>query len=83
MPSRFMRRMTVPCWIGAAAVADGHADHDLVVAGDLADRAALSRDVGEDAREQVVARRLDVDGVAAPANDLDAGDTPERRRVEP
>ena len=31
------------------AVADGQAHHDLVVAGDLADRAALSGDVGEDA----------------------------------
>ena len=58
------------------------AHHDLVVAGDLADRAALPGDVDEDAREQVVARRLDLDAVAARADHFDIGNARERRRVE-
>ena len=65
------------------AIGDGHAHHDLVVAGDLADRPALSSDIGEDAREQVVARRLDLEAVPAPANHGDTGNTPEDSRIEP
>ena len=47
----------------AAGLGDGDAHHDFVVAGDLADRAALLGEVGEDACERGVAGCLDLDAV--------------------
>ena len=57
----------------AARLGDGEAHHDLVVAGDLADRAALPGDVGEERVNVVVAGCLDLDAVLPRAGHVDSG----------
>ena len=57
----------------SAPVGRGQRHHDVVVAGDLLDGAAARGDLDQDAREQIVARRFDLETAAARADDRDLG----------